>query len=52
MLDAKNPLGLPLKAPPLEMILQFNNQFAAELHCRYGYVHKIQVDQYQNYSPA
>jgi hypothetical protein len=38
ILDQKNPLGLPISAPPLQLILQFDNKFATELYCRYGYV--------------
>jgi hypothetical protein len=28
MLDSKNPLGVPIKAPPLQFMVEFNDKFA------------------------
>ena len=41
LLDNKNPLGLPLKAPPLELLIQLNDLFSVELYCRYGNVYLL-----------
>ncbi len=38
LLDLRNPLGLPIKAPNLEYTVNFKDKFVVEFVCKFGNV--------------
>lgn len=43
LLDANNPLGLPIHATPLLFMINFKDRFIIEFYCRYGNVISLQI---------
>ena len=38
LLDLRNPLGLPIKAPPLYFTVNFKDRFLVDFMCKFGNV--------------